>query len=81
MDDFRRCEWCHRPFEYRLRSQSEQEMLKIRLKVSGEAALVERMICDLCYEKVITMTPNVHDPQVGESNSGPPNLLLRKFGQ
>lgn len=80
MDDFRRCEWCHKPFEYFPRSQAGQEALKIRLKTSGEAALVERMICDLCYEKVVSMTPNPYDPMVGEFNNGPANLLLRTFG-
>lgn len=79
----RLCQWCLNPYDERMpRSQGEIEQVQQALFLTGEAARLSyaMAICDSCHAsvtKAITRRNNASSLDVGSSNHGPPNLLLR----
>ena len=84
MSRFRRCDWCQKPFdETAPLTIAERERLNMTLFVEGPAidATRDRPICPICYGGVVGSAPRRGNNvllEVGQSNTGPGNLLLRK---
>ncbi len=82
MSIMRRCNWCQKPYDEHVpRTLPELECLRHALFVSGPAATEDRPICDSCYEQVVGSAPRLNNTSsidVGYSNHGPSNMLLRR---
>jgi hypothetical protein len=82
MSVLRRCQFCQNPYDEKVpRTIHELEPLRQVLFITGPAVNEDVAACDGCYEKVV-YTPNRVNGHtglldVGGSNHGPPNLLLR----
>jgi hypothetical protein len=77
----RRCQRCWQPYdEKRPRTQGEVERLYQTLFVAGDAARIDPAFCDSCYEITTGAAMprnNESSLDIGGSNHGPSNMLLR----
>lgn len=73
-----RCNWCRSIFDRGRRSLAEVEQLR-RVLMIEMTTPYDPPICDACYESVVGSA--ARDLEVGTSNHGPSNLLLRTGDQ